>query len=79
MKKYIATFGLDMQNFSDPFLRGIGTNTMHLNWIDWGSNMDRHLVLNIWVYIGMNTLRIRTTATARAFRWRRSRSTRRQR
>lgn len=56
LQKYMATFDLDLQNFSDPFIRGEGTNTMHLNWIDWGPNMDQHLSLNIWAYIGVTTL-----------------------
>lgn len=56
LQAYMATFDLDMQNFTDPFIRADGTNTMHLNWIDWGPNMDQQLSLNIWAYIGMDTL-----------------------
>ena len=56
LQAYMATFDLDLQNFSDPFIRAGGTNTMHLNWIDWGPNMDQHLALNIWAYIGVDTL-----------------------
>ena len=56
LQAYMATFDLDMQNYTDPFIRGNGTNTMHLNWIDWGPNMDQHLALNIWAYIGVDTL-----------------------
>lgn len=56
LQAYMKTFDLDLQNYSDPFIRGSGTNTMHLNWIDWGPNMDQHLALNIWAYIGVDTL-----------------------
>ena len=56
LQKYMDTFDLDSVPYTDPFLRGDGTNTMHLNWIDWGPNMDQHLSLNIWAYIGVDTL-----------------------
>lgn len=56
LQRYIELFDLDDQNYTDPFVRGSGTNTVHHNWIDWGPNMDQHLSLNIWAYIGVQTL-----------------------
>ena len=56
LQKYMEMFDLDVQNYTDPFVRGSGTNTMHTNWIDWGPNMDQNLSLNIWAYIGVKTL-----------------------
>lgn len=56
LQSYMEMFDLDDQNYTDPFVRGSGTNTVHHNWIDWGPNMDQHLSLNIWAYIGVQTL-----------------------
>lgn len=56
LQSYMELFDLNYQNYTDPFERGSGTNTVHHNWIDWGPNMDQHLSLNIWAYIGVQTL-----------------------
>ena len=54
--KYIELFNLDRTSFTVPFERRNGTNTQHLSWVDWGSNIDTDLCLNIWAYIGVKTV-----------------------
>lgn len=50
LQKYIAIFDLDSAEYTSPFLRGKGTNTVHENWIDWASYVDSDLFMNICAY-----------------------------
>ena len=50
--QYIDTFGLDTVEYTDPFLRGVGTNVVPVleNWIDWATYTDSTLYMNICAY-----------------------------
>ncbi len=50
LKKYIDTFDLDVAEYTDPFLRLAGTNTVHEGWIDWASYTDSTLFMNVCAY-----------------------------
>lgn len=54
--RYLEMFDLEEAQFTVPFARRNGTNTVHQSWIDWGSNIDKDLCLNIWAYIGVKTV-----------------------